>query len=310
MIFAELQAGHASVAAALHEQESMMFRLLGIAFLISVFAGLNPAMAQAPAAPQPPATAPGRGRGPQAPTRDPHSPGYVEAKELPDGEVPSPTADGNFIIGPTHNPAPELTVQRDVPGGTVYTFLMQSTDSKIYTGIARDTPPAGQAGRGAGGRGPISVHAAPYTRKVTVYVPKQYVAGTSAPFIVGADGPDPYLFPVLDNLIAQKRVPAMVAISIGNGGSDAQGSERGHEYDTMSGLYAEFVEKEVLPRVERECSVKLTKDPEANLLRHLRKSAVAGEPGDAARRLGVPRTPDPQQRGETDTPVDGSRRQG
>jgi enterochelin esterase family protein len=54
----------------------------------------------------------------------------------------------------------------------------------------------------------------------------------------------------------------MIAISIGNGSGDAQGSERGLEYDTMSGLYAEFVEKEVLPLVEKQYNVKLTKDPE------------------------------------------------
>ena len=66
-------------------------------------------------------------------------------------------------------------------------------------------------------------------------MPAAYVAGTEAPFIVGADGPDRLLFTVLDNLIPQKRVPAMVAISIGNGSGDAQGSQRGLEYDTMSG---------------------------------------------------------------------------
>ncbi len=54
----------------------------------------------------------------------------------------------------------------------------------------------------------------------------------------------------------------MIAISIGNGSGDAQGSQRGLEYDTMSGTYAEFVETEVLPRVEKECGVKLTKDPD------------------------------------------------
>ena len=70
------------------------------------------------------------------------------------------------------------------------------------------------------------------------------------------------LFTALDNLIAQKRVPAMIAISISNGGGDAQGSERGLEYDTMSGHYAEFVETEVLPLVEKQYNVKLTKDPE------------------------------------------------
>ena len=95
-------------------------------------------------------------------------------------------------------------------------------------------------------------HPAPYTRKVAVYVPKQYVPGTAAPFIVGADGPDRALFTALDNLIAEHKVPVMIAISIGNGSGDAQGSERGLEYDTMSGLYAEFVEKEVLPLVEKQ----------------------------------------------------------
>ena len=54
----------------------------------------------------------------------------------------------------------------------------------------------------------------------------------------------------------------MIAISIGNGGGDAQGSERGLEYDTMSGTYAEFVETEVLPIVETRAHVKLTHDPD------------------------------------------------
>ena len=86
--------------------------------------------------------------------------------------------------------------------------------------------------------------------------------GSVAPFIVGADGPDTLLFAALDSLIAEHKVPAMIAISIGNGGGDAQGSERGLGYDTMSGRYAEFVEQEVLPRVEKEAHVKLTRDPD------------------------------------------------
>src|SRR5678815_5555059 len=90
----------------------------------------------------------------------------------------------------------------------------------------------------------------------------RYVPGTTAPFIVGADGPDPLLFTALDNLIAQRRVPVMIAISIGNGSGDAQGSQRGLEYDTMSGRYAEFVETEVLPLVERNYNVTLSRDPD------------------------------------------------
>ena len=52
-----------------------------------------------------------QGARPAPPTRDPNTPGYVAAKELPDGACRPPTADGNFIIGPTHNPAPEMTAQ-------------------------------------------------------------------------------------------------------------------------------------------------------------------------------------------------------
>jgi len=200
---------------------------------------------------------------PVPPTRDPHTPGYVTATELPDGEVPPANVDGNFIIGPTHRPAPEARVQAGVPQGVIYHFFMNSTDSKIYPGIVRDKGTFGTPDP----RDPAKLivttsHSAPYVRRVTVYVPKQYVPGTPAPFIVGADGPDLMLFPVLDNLIAEKKVPPMIAISIGNGGGDAQGSERGLEYDTMSGRYAEFVEREVLPMVEKQCHVTLTKDPD------------------------------------------------
>ena len=221
-----------------------MFRLLSIAFLFSLMIRFDPVEAQTPATTaRPPRPAP--------PTRDPNTPGYVTAKELPDGAVPAATADGNFIIGPTHNPAPEMAPQESVPHGAVIEFTMSSADSKIYPGIAREANTFGVADPTDPAKLVVTTsHPAAYTRKVAVYVPKQYVPGAPAPFIVGADGPDPCLFTALDNLIAQHRVPVMIAISIGNGSGDAQGSQRGLEYDTMSGLYAEFVETEVLPRVE------------------------------------------------------------
>lgn len=212
---------------------------------------------------------------PVPPTRDPHSPGYVTATELSDGKNPPPDAGGNFIIGPTHNPAPEMISHADVLHGAVYEFTMSSVDSKIYPGIAREPGTFGTPDPANPARLIVTTsHPAPYTRKVAVYVPKQYVAGTAAPFIVGADGPDPMLFTALDNLIAEHRVPVMIAISIGNGGGDAQGSERGLEYDTMSGRYTEFVEKEVLPRVEKQYNVELTKDPEG-------RAAMGGSSGAA-----------------------------
>ncbi|HVW16181.1 MAG TPA: alpha/beta hydrolase-fold protein [Mucilaginibacter sp.] len=199
----------------------------------------------------------------QIPTRDPHTPGYVTATELPDGTIPSPVSNGNFIIGPTHNAAPETAVQEGNPQGTLFKLTIESKDSKIYPGIAREPKTFGTVDPSDPAKLIVTTsHPAPYTRHIEVYVPKQYVPGTAAPFIVGADGPDHMLFTVLDNLIAERKVPAMIAISIGNGSGDAQGSERGLEYDTMSGLYAEFVESEILPLVESQCGVKLTHDPD------------------------------------------------
>ena len=191
------------------------------------------------------------------------TPGYVAAKDLSDGTLPAPTADGNFIIGPTHNPAPETIAQPSVPQGSVFEFTMSSADSKLYPGIARDAGTFGTPDPADPAKLVVTTsHPAPYTRKVAVYVPAQYVPGTAAPFLIGADGPDRLLFTTLDNLIAAHKVPVMIAISLGNGSGDAQGSERGLEYDTMSGRYAEFVETEVLPRVEHDYHVKLTHDPD------------------------------------------------
>jgi len=234
-------------------------------FAIGFLAFTPASMAQvAQTPPTPPApstqTAPPR---PAPPTRDPNAPGFVTARELPDGTVPAPNVDGNFIIGPTHNPAPEMAALDTVPQGKIYEFTMSSVDSERYPGIARDQGTFGTPDPNDPAKLVVSTsRPAPYTRRVAVYVPSQYVPGTTVPFIVGADGPDPLLFTALNNLIAQKRVPVMIAISIGNGSGDAQGSQRGLEYDTMSGRYAEFVETEVLPLVEKQSNVKLTRDPE------------------------------------------------
>jgi enterochelin esterase family protein len=245
-----------------------MYRLLTTAFVIGQL------FAQAPPAAQT-ETKQARPPRPPSPTRDPHTPGYVKATELPDGTNPSPKKDGNFIIGPTYKPAPEMTVNQSVPQGMVYNFTMESKDSKFYPGIARKPGTFGAPDP----KNPVTlvVDSFPqaYTRKVAVYVPKQYVPGTEAPFLVGADGPDKMLFPVMDNLIAQKRIPVMIGISIGNGSGDGQGSQRGLEYDTMSGKYAEFVEAEVLPLVEKQYKVKLTKNPDG-------RATMGGSSGGSA----------------------------
>jgi enterochelin esterase family protein len=237
-------------------QITSMLRSLSMTLLITLIATVNPALAQSPPPAQP--------RERQAPpTRDPNAPGFVTAKELRDGANPPANVDGNFIIGPSHPGPLETTAQNRALKGTVIEFTMNSSDSKIYPGIARDANTFGTVDPADPAKLVVTTsRPAPYTRKVAVYIPKEYVTGSVPPFIVGADGPDELLFSTLDTLIAQHRVPVMIAISIGNGGGDAQGSQRGVEYDTMSGAYAEFVESEILPRVEAQAHVKLTKDPD------------------------------------------------
>jgi enterochelin esterase family protein len=236
-----------------------------------------PVLAQTPTTPATPQVSPQAQSSvrPKPPTRDPHTPGYVSAKELPDGTLPAPNADGNFILGPTHSAVPEMAAVPATPNGTVIEFTMSSADSKFYPGIMRDPGPLGTPDPSDPAKLIVTTsHPAPYTRKVAVYVPSQYVPGSIAPFIVGADGPDRFLFTAIDSLIAAHKIPAMVAISIGNGGGDAQGSERGLEYDTMSPRYADFVEHEVLPLVEAQAHVKLTRDPDA-------RAATGGSSGAA-----------------------------
>ncbi len=152
-----------------------------------------------------------------------------------------------------------------MPQGNVQQFEIDSKETKLFNpGIARDV--FGSVDPNNPKTLIVETHPIDYKRSITVYVPAQYAAGTAAPFIVTHDGPrgkpDMTIPHILDNLIAQKRVPAMIAIMISSGGGDAQGHERGREYDTMSGLYAEYIENEVLPRVEKNYGVKLTKDPE------------------------------------------------
>jgi hypothetical protein len=225
------------------------------------------------------------------PTRDPKNPNYPQSTELPDGTLPPIKAEGNFIIGPTHSPAPELTAQDGAPRGKVYSFTMSSNDSTVFNpGLIRDDADGCRnasiftAQTAPGDKSNLLVptsHAGIWTRAVDVYVPPGYVAGSEAPFLVLGDGgprgfyDEKQVFTILDNLINQHRVPAMAAILIAAGGQDAQGSERGFEYDAVSGAYAEFVENEVLPLAERHANIKLTKNPDGRATMGISSSGAA-----------------------------------
>ena len=224
----------------------------------------------------------------QPPTRNPANPNYPRATELPDGTLPPAGAEGNFIIGPTHTPAPETIAKAGVPQGTVVSFTISSKESTIYNpGLIRDDV----AGCGnssimstttvTGNKSNMIVttsHPGTWTRTIDVYVPAGIAAGREMPFIVIGDGGSTAWKDVnttLDNLIAARRVPAMLAIQIGNGGQDAQGAQRGKEYDTVSGTYAQFVEREVLPLVEKNTGLRLTKNPEGRATMGLSSSGTA-----------------------------------
>ena len=180
-----------------------------------------------------------------------HSPAQAPAVDMTRFAPLTPGAgDGDYTIAPPYANAPELTPNDAVPKGAVYHFTMNSTDSKIYPGISKTAP--GQV--------------VPYQRRVTVYVPSQYVPGSPSPFLISQDSVGARELPaILDNMIAAKRLPSMIAVMIDSGGGDAQGSERGLEYDTVSGLYAEFIETEVLPKIEHDYNVKFTKNPDARM---------------------------------------------
>ena len=121
------------------------------------------------ATPGPPSQSHSANSGGKYPTRDPHTPGFVAAKDLPDSAIPPVNADGNFILGPTHTPAPETTTQSSVPQGKVIEFVMNSTDSKIYPGIARDPGTFGTPDPADPAKLIVTTsHPAPYTRRVFV----------------------------------------------------------------------------------------------------------------------------------------------
>jgi enterochelin esterase family protein len=193
---------------------------------------------------------------------------------------PGTDGDGDFVV-PAGFHADPANNALGAPQGKIFTFQMKSSESTIYPGR-----------RGA------------YTRNVWAYVPSQYVPGTPAPFIVVQDGgwdvwfgtkaphtPGPgtdALLPgttnlprILDNTISQGKLPRLVALFVDNGGGDAEGSERGLEYDTVSGRFAEFIDQEVLPRVVAEAKTQLsltlafTKDPQG-------RATMGGSSGGAA----------------------------
>jgi enterochelin esterase-like enzyme len=217
---------------------SLIRALAGLSLLSPVCSTFGADTPPAPAAPAAGAPAARKGGPPGPPITAAEQADIATLNDLPAWKAGD--GDGSYSVGPVYAPAPEQTARAGVPHRRVITFTMDSAESKFYPGV--------------GGA---------FKRDVTVYVPAQYVPGTPAACIVSCDayGAKGNQLPnVLDNMIADKRLPVIVAVMIANGGS-----ERSLEYDTVSGKYAAFVEAEVLPRAEKEAGVTITKDPDGRM---------------------------------------------
>jgi enterochelin esterase-like enzyme len=168
---------------------------------------------------------------------------------------PGTMGDGTSMIAAPFTAAPEMSDKAGVPKGKVVRFQMGN--SKTF----------GDGGRAVG-----------------VYVPAGYVSGTEIPFIVAQDGIAPQnggsfglddLRPLLDNMIADGRLPMMAGIF-----ADPAG-QRSVEYDTASDKYYQFVETELLPQsiaqvmMQGSVVLNLTKNPEG-------RATFGGSSGGAA----------------------------
>lgn len=167
---------------------------------------------------------------------------------------------GDFSLAPPYAPATVNRPVAGVPRGRIQTLQLPLAGSRFF-------PPA------AGRDGTVEVAA---TREVVVYIPAGYVPGTPAPLLLTHDAmgahdrePAPHLPTLLDNLIAARRLPPLVAVMV------MPSSQRSMEYDTVSGKYCDFVEEEVLPSVAKACGVAFTRDPEA-------RATLGGSSGGAA----------------------------
>ncbi len=221
-------------------------------------------------------------------TLPPWKPGVGDGdyKMVPD---PTKTAPYNDLTNPAYAPAPENAPRDGVPKGRVEMFHLPLAGSKFF-------PPGGGRGAPGGGAAPVAAAAvgdgAPLSREalhrgdakgnnaverdIYVYIPAGYVAGTPAPLLFCHDSmgmhdnqPAPFLPDILDNLIAAKRLPPMIAVMVD------PSNQRSLEYDTVSGKYAEYVEAEILPEVAKRYNVTFTKDPDA-------RGVIGGSSGGAA----------------------------
>lgn len=149
---------------------------------------------------------------------------------------------GPIEVYKTH---PDAVEQPGVPKGKV--TQMPKWESKIFAGTTRDW---------------------------WVYVPAQYKPEEPACVMVFQDGGGMknYCVPVLDNLIAKKEIPVIVAVFINPGDFADKKPNRSYEYDRLSDQYVRFILEEMLPEVEK--TVKLKHDPASRAISGLSSGGI------------------------------------
>jgi enterochelin esterase-like enzyme len=174
---------------------------------------------------------------------------------------------GNFKNKPktTWGDVPAIEVKEGTPRGRLIAFTAPPTlAAAAALAIApaaapavapADAPVGGRGGRGGG------------DRACWVYIPAGYKEGDVLPFMVDHDGSatavvQTQLIAAMDILIAEKKIPMMAAVFIANGDSIVRGM-RSRDYDTVSGVYADYIEKVVLPLAEKTGNVKLSQNSDA-----------------------------------------------
>ena len=165
--------------------------------------------------------------------------GQAETRVMTGATDPGTEGDGDFVEPPPYRYGPDSQRQSGVPQGAITSF--DWNNSKIFPGTRR---------------------------KVHVYVPKQYDGATPAALMVFQDGSEPWAYLngdyrpaiVLDNLIAKKDIPIVIAVFIDHSDLTEPSKNRSFEYDTVHDLHARFVIEEILPELEK--TYKITPDPE------------------------------------------------
>lgn len=147
-------------------------------------------------------------------------------------------------------------VQPGVPSGEVIRRVF--ADSQVFPGTVRD---------------------------YWVYVPRQYTGETAANLVVFQDGAGAVKADgllrvpvVLDNLIAEGRLPVTVGVFVNPGSvpggkpGAAARSNRSFEYDSMGGRYAKFLVEELLP--EALAGLNVSTDPAGRLAAGLSSGGI------------------------------------